>query len=306
MEGKILERELAYQRDVANQHSIELTPVSPAVVTRYQKNHHWRVFPKELVFRVIQEYVQQLPQSPRICDFGCGDARNACELALVIDTSKVVAFDISPDLIAIAHKRVQLNKLDDRVDCFVGDAEQGGTQGLECDVMLPLDMLHHVDIRKTIPTILAGTKEGGLVVFMEPIAFSRRLQRIRDSLPVQKDVSPDERQLDKWEIGLLSNALDNPKIYYYRFLGRLIRFLPNLNKIDKGHPVTKAIILSLGWLDHMLQLLIPPLRRYYGYVVIHGRRRITNSKKILSQILYLPFIEWITSAILDPCVVACI
>jgi hypothetical protein len=123
-----------------------------------------------------------------------------------------------------------------------------------------------------IPLLLASLKPGGLAVMVEPIAFSRPLQRLRDLVPVEKDVSPDERQLSHAEVETLAGLLVDPEITFFNLFGRLSRLFPNCNKIDRGHPVTRTALVCLHGFDRLLLTLFPFVSRWCGSLVVVGRR----------------------------------
>lgn len=270
MEGEVLERELAFHRQVAKDALARLAPVPKYIIDRYAKARHWRVFPKERLFREVQRQVQHANAELVVGEFGCGDGINSCELVRTIPNFRMESFDISPEQIDVARKRAALNHVADRINFFVADAERDPMKGKQVDIMLALSILHHVDIKKVVPALISSTKPGGLLIFNEPIAFSPSLQRVRDAVPVKKDVSPDERQLVKAEVEYLTSVLANPQIYYCLMFGRLARFLSNANKIDKSHPFTKVALISLGWIDNTLFAIFPFMSRYAGRVMIIG------------------------------------
>ena len=103
MEGDVLERELAYQKEIAEQHLADLVPIAEDVIARYAKHRHWRIYPKDNIFRVIGQYASQFDRELTACEFGCGDASKSCELAKVFPHIKFCAFDVSPELIEVAN-----------------------------------------------------------------------------------------------------------------------------------------------------------------------------------------------------------
>jgi len=271
MEGEILERELEFHRKVATDALASLVPTPDYIIERYSKARHWRVFTKERIFHYVRKQVQQANNLELVIgEFGCGDGINSCELVRTIPGFRMESFDISQEQIDVARKRSELNCTTDRIIFFVADAELDPMRGQQVDIMLALSILHHVDIKKVVPALISSTKPGGLLVFHEPIAFSSLLQKIRDALPVKKNVSPDERQLVKSEIDYLIGSLSNPQVHYCMMVGRLARFLPNANKIDKGHPFTKYLLIVLGWIDNTLLTLFPFMSKYAGRVMIIG------------------------------------
>jgi 2-polyprenyl-3-methyl-5-hydroxy-6-metoxy-1,4-benzoquinol methylase len=275
MEGCKLERELAYQKQTASRALDGLSPVSGPVIDRYSRCRDWRYFEKEAVFHFAKEYADGR-NDLKICEFGCGDGTNSCQAALVIPHANVCGLDISPELIDVAQKKAVINGVDKRVHFIVGDVEQD-LLGIDCfDMVLILSVLHHVDVRKTFPLLLKAVKPGGMLIILEPIAFSQNLQRLRDLLPLSKDVSPDERQLNEVEIAFLSDSLERRSIHYFNLFGRLSRLLPNRHRIDKGHFFTKAALKFLRLLDMGLFAAIPYLRRFAGRVLIVGYKPISS------------------------------
>lgn len=277
MEGEILKRELKYQKTVAKKQLKGIFPIPDYIINRYRESKNWKIFPKEYIFKEIKKLAEDSNNILNICDFGCGDAINSCQTAKIVENVKLCAFDISPELVDIVEKRVKLNGLSNKVDFFVGDAEKDALKGKAFDVMLVLSILHHIDIKKAMPKLLAATKPGGTIIIKEPIAFSKSLQFLRDLTPVSKDVSPDERQLTEDEIKYLEKSLDNPTIIYFGLVARLIRLLPNRNKIDQGHPFTKGIVHTLSWLDWLIFKTIPYLKKYSGTVLIIGKNPVISS-----------------------------
>ena len=278
MGSTVEENEIEYHREIARQAAESLAPVPPEVLRRYRKTANWRLFEKEFIFKWVRDLAEKRQPEPLLVgDFGCGDGSHSCEAALVIDNTKMIGFDLSPDLIQVAQQRAELNNIGDRVEFFVANAENHDPlKGVQVDVMLCLSILHHVELDAVVPNLLSATKPGGVIIIREPIAFSQSLQNLRDKSGVKKDVSPDERQLSKEEIDYLLSLVENPTISYSRLLSRLSVFLPNQNKIDSGHPFTKAMMLFLHWTDYLLLKICPPLKKYCGRVVIIGHRPLSG------------------------------
>lgn len=272
MEGDVLERELEFHRQVAKEALRKLAPVPDYIVQRYARARHWRVFPKERMFRELRAEVHTANREIVVGEFGCGDGINSCELVRAIDGIRMESFDISPEMIEVARQRAAINGVTDRIHFFIADAERDPMRGKQVDVMLALSILHHVDIERVVPSLISSTRPGGMLVFNEPVTFSSVLQRLRNKVPVAKEVSPDERQLDRSEIDYLLSRLENPKIHYYWMFGRLIRLVPHANEIDKGHPIARFAVLTLSWIDLALLTLFPFLKKFSGRVYVTGRR----------------------------------
>jgi len=109
---------------------------------------------------------------------------------------------------------------------------------------------------------------------LEPIALSPLLQKLRDKLPIKKDAGPHDRQLTRDDLNFLMASLDDAHVTFFNLFGRLNRFFPNRNKIDRGHPLTKAALVCLGTIDRILVTLVPPLSKFYGTAVVVGRKSV--------------------------------
>lgn len=256
--------ELAYQAERAMQLG-EVTATPDYVIDRYRRCALWRLFPKEFMFKRLHEV--GLP-GKTVIEFGCGEGVITTQLASL--GARVTALDISPELIACAERRAELDGVRDRVEFVAADIGQTPLEANRFDVVVCHAVIHHVDM-ELVPALLASLKPGGLAIMVEPIAFSRSLQRLRDLVPVEKDVSPDERQLSRAEVEAIRGWLVGPEITFFNLFGRLARLFPNRNKIDRGHPLTKAALTCLFGLDRLLLTLFPFLSRWCGNVVITGR-----------------------------------
>ena len=87
----------------------------PANVARYLAPATTTVYPLEYVFSRIGNVA-----GLRVLDFGCGSGENT--LMLARRGASVIGVDISKSLIAMARRRLQLNKLAGAADFVVGSA----------------------------------------------------------------------------------------------------------------------------------------------------------------------------------------
>jgi SAM-dependent methyltransferase len=259
-----IDGELAYQAERAARVR-EVGPTPDYIVERYRRCRWWRLFPKEFVFRRVQQI-----DGKKILEFGCGEGEVSTQLARL--GARVTAIDISPELIAIAARRARLDGGRDRIEFVLGDIREVVRPRAQFDVALCLAALHHVDLRSVAPHVLACVKPGGAVIMMEPIALSPLLQRVRNLVPIAKDASPEERQLNGDDLDFLRHLVGAAEIRFFNLFGRLARLFPHANEIDRGHPVTKAALIMLLGLDRLLLRLFPGLRRWSGTVVIVARK----------------------------------
>ena len=79
--------------------------------------------------------------------------------------------DISPDLIALARKRLNDANLEARLE--VGSAYDTGLPDESVDVIFCIALIHHLDIARVVEEMARILVSGGVVILREPIRFSR-------------------------------------------------------------------------------------------------------------------------------------
>lgn len=258
--------ELVYQ--AARARELGHVGATPAyIIERYRRCRLWRFFPKELLFKCLRDHGME---EKEILDFGCGEGEISTQLAKL--GGRVTAIDISPELIEMAKRRSDLDGVRDRVACMVRDIEESPLPESQFDFAVCNAVLHHVDVYAYLPRILTSLKPGGVAIIVEPIAFSRFLQRLRDLLPIEKNASPGERQLNSDELTFIAGMFADRRVIFFNLFGRLDRLLRYRNKIDKGHPLTKACVVVLHACDRLLLTVFPSLARLCGTAVIIGQK----------------------------------
>lgn len=222
------------------------------------------LFPKEFLFKSLGDIDRK-----EILDFGCGEGEISTQLAKL--GARVTALDISPELIAIPERRAGLDGIRGQIEFVVQDISESPLRGNKFDFVIGYAVLHHLEIKNTLPRILDCIR-GGKAFFVEPIAFSRSHRKIRDFVPIKKNTSPGERQLNKGELNFIRKRLANCSVTYFNLFGRLQRLFPNKDKMDKGHLFTKAALMLLHSFDRLLLNSFPSLSRYCGIAVIVGEK----------------------------------
>ena len=265
----IKEQEKRYQAERASER-VAARLVPDYVLNRYREAKWWHLFPKEFVFKTIGEF-----NNKKICDFGCGHGVISTQLAKL--GAHVTGVDISQDLIEVARNNANINKVNQNTKFIVADAENIELPVSSFDYLVAYDLLHHVNISFVLPTLLQSLKPEGKAIFVEPIACSNFLQKLRDLIPVKKDASPADHQLNKSDLNLLSNYFNEYEMLFYNLFGRLSRFLPYANKIDFGHPITKFFMICLNGLDRILIKMFPFLWRFCGVVAFVGNKTNDNN-----------------------------
>ncbi len=165
-----------------------LKPTSVHVFERYRKLPHPHLFMREFLFKTLGSL-----HGRRVLDFGCGEGDLTTLLAGM--GAKVTGVDISPDLIRLAKEQCRLDRTDKLARFEVRDLSQKPFKKDSFDFAMCNAVLHHVDIKKILPNIIESLCDNGVVIMVEPVAFLPWLQRIRNMVPVEKEISPEERQL---------------------------------------------------------------------------------------------------------------
>ncbi len=201
-------------------------------------NAHWFLY--SMVKRLARPGMRALVVG---CGFG-GDAILLTHLGLKVD-----AFDLSPESLEIA-KRSALRSATAPIDFRQLASERLDYPDASFDLVLFVDILHHVNIAATMAEIRRVIAPGAIVVGQEIYTFSR-LDAVRNAAPVQRYLYPrlvrmvygtdrpyitaDERKMSESDMAEVLAHLSAPEIHYFKiFSGRL---LPNdtlwANKIER-------------------------------------------------------------------------
>jgi len=168
-----------------------------------------------------------------VLDFGCGAGGNI--VPLVERGARVIAIDISPEMVGLTRQRLALAGIEATVQ--VGSAYETGLPDASVDVIFCINLIHHLDIeqvRKEMRRILA---KDGVIVLQEPIRFSRLYARIRSLLPVRRDISEYEHPLTRSEFRAISQPFNGTRYFRLPFvplLSRMPGIQVQLAKIDRG------------------------------------------------------------------------
>lgn len=174
-------REVEYHRERAKKLSRELleTPFSYDVIHQNKRrwwNGYWEMY----------HFISSLNlQNSKVLVVGCGFGQDALRIAKL--GAKVSAFDISLESLDIARKIANRECLE--IDFMDMSAENMIYQSNSFDYVIAVDILHHVDIPKTMQEIERVSKDGALFVFNEIYSHSVT-EKIRRSKFVEKFLYP--------------------------------------------------------------------------------------------------------------------
>src|ERR1039458_3527493 len=230
-----LVRELEYQRHYAGEVEV-VAATSAKVIERYVSLRYARIIQKDFMYRALG--VGSDLQGKTLLDFGCGTGETSTQLALF--GASVVGMDISPELIAVAQRRAERDGVRDRIQFLTVDLLQQPPAANTFDRILCSAVLHHVDYSLVLPILRNCLKPGGKIVIGEPTAMSPALAKIRDWLPVARDVSPDERQFNSAAVAAIAGAFDQTEVHYFNLTSRLIRFVPMGLNLEEAPALSRS------------------------------------------------------------------
>lgn len=172
--------------------------------------------------------------------------------------ANVYAFDISEASVRVANKRSEINGLSGQITTEVMSVYQLTYADDSFDYVYGNACLHHFELEKGLKEIRRVLKPGGKAVFCEPLGSSEFLKKLRNFVPVRKNiVSPFERQLNYNDLKVIENIFKTVIVREFGLFNRLDRVISN-----------KAVLSLLGKLDSILLNKFSFLRKYARSVVI--------------------------------------
>jgi SAM-dependent methyltransferase len=221
----------------------------------------------------VAERIRELYTSPsqRLLDFGCGPGSYGVQCAHV--GYEVWGFDISPGNITAARSLAERYGLSARTHFDVGAAEQLDYPSSYFDVIVGIDILHHVEIRPAIRECIRVLKPGGMAIFKEPIEvpifdrlrntrLGRRLRPKEASF--ERHITEDEKKLTASDLAAVKEGW---RVDERRF--RLASRLDALFDSRGGYVfVTRTGASRLEIFDQTLLRVCPPLGVFGGNVVL--------------------------------------
>lgn len=219
-------------------------------IERYRAPAEETIFPLEYAFHLLGDV-----RGKTILEYGCGDGLNTVVLAH--RGAKIVALDISAELLDVAHKRLEINDCQD-VELVIGSAHGLPLEDESVDVIFGMAILHHLQLDLASREVWRVLKRGGRAIFEEPTRNSKLVAKIRKLFPQRAEVSPFERPLTTKEM----KDFAEPCRYQARTFQFIFSSLASLVPRWRG----QAMDLS-AQVDAYLLRLFPSLS-YYGTVTV--------------------------------------
>jgi SAM-dependent methyltransferase len=207
----------------------------------------------------------------RLLDFGCGPGIYSVLFGKV--GYQVSGFDISPSNVEIAIEFAAKYRMDQTVRFDVGAAERLDYPDEHFDVVVGVDILHHVDIAHSVKECLRVLKHGGAAFFKEPVtvpvfdplresALGRWLVPKHSSL--ERHITEDERKLTDEDLRTVKNLCPDMSVKRFRLFSRLDAFNKKLATNGGPSPIEK--------IDERVFRLFPFMKTFGGDVVICLRK----------------------------------
>jgi SAM-dependent methyltransferase len=221
MDPRIAERNQAeIRRSAAEAAKFVLKPLERAQIDRYMNPPAGTPYGLEYAFHLLGDI-----RGKTVLDLGCGTGENI--IPLLKRGARVIGIDISPDLIAIARKRLQDANLE--ATLADGDAHDTGLPYESVDVIFSMALIHHLDIPAAREEMWRILRKGGAIILKEPIRFSKGYARFRSLLPSRGDVSEYEHPLNREELAFMTEPFGVEGTRYFRlpFVPLVSRTLPS-------------------------------------------------------------------------------
>jgi ubiquinone/menaquinone biosynthesis C-methylase UbiE len=243
-------REIDYHRDyAASKAEQKLVPVNFDVIedaTRRPHNAFWSAYDKLLALDL---------NGKRALVPGCGFGEDAIRLARL--GACVEAFDISPDVVEIARRRCAAFGYGG-IDFGVMPSEALSYADESFDLVLFIDILHHVDIPATMREVVRVLKPGGRIIGNELYTHSWMQKHLRESWIVEKAlypamrrfiygddkpyITPDEHKIDETEFAAVEQACGAFEAEWFN--GLVGRLVPDRLPLVAG--IDRAMMKTLG------------------------------------------------------------
>lgn len=168
--------------------------IKDKIIERYSNPPSDTFYPLEYAYHLLGDV-----RGKTVLDYGCGSGDNS---VLIADRgAKVIGVDISPELIELAEKRLEIHGLHKTAEFRIGSAHELPLEDESIDVVFGMAILHHLDLSLSSKEVFRVLRKGGRAIFFEPVRNSKFVWFVRNLIPYQApDISPFERPLTDDEL----------------------------------------------------------------------------------------------------------
>lgn len=219
--------------------------VKPHTLARYRAPAETTIYPLEYAFHLLGDV-----RGKTILEYGCGDGENTVVLAN--RGAKIIALDISAELLEVARKRLDVNHCCE-VELLIGSAHSLPLPDESVDVIFGMAILHHLELDLAAREVWRVLKKGGRAIFEEPTRNSKLVTKLRRLFPQRGEVSPYERPLTTQEMKGFAGPCSYQSRTFHLVFSSLASFVPRWTG--------QAIRLSAK-MDAYLLRHVPALSQY--------------------------------------------
>jgi len=216
-------------------------------LSRYQNPPSDTCYPLEYAFFLLGDV-----HNKTVLDLGCGSGEEV--VPLVQRGAQVIGIDISPDLIAVAHQRLQKHGV--HADVRVGSAYETGVADASVDVVFCMSLLHHLELDRVRREIIRVLKPDGLFILKEPIRLSWTMKQLRRLFQAREDVSEFEYPLNSAQLTAIAEGFEVMAVRNFR-----TPLVPLLERVFQS-PNIRHCVLSGD--DKLLKFL--PLMEHFATI----------------------------------------
>jgi SAM-dependent methyltransferase len=216
------------------------------IITRYSNPPADTPYYLEYSYHVLGDVKDKM-----VLDYGCGTGDNSVLLAN--RGAKVIGVDISPDLLKLAEKRLNVHNYSERSEFRLGSAHKLPLEDESVDVVFGIAILHHLELEMASKEVFRVLKKGGRAIFQEPVRNSKLIKFVRNLIPYeQPDLSPFERPLTDKELADFARDFSgyNTRSFSLPFVN-LTEVLGLPEKIyDQAVRLDHKLLSSIGFLNY--------------------------------------------------------
>lgn len=201
--------------------------ISARNLARYDRPNADTAYPLEYCYHLLGDV-----RGSHILDYGCGSGGNSVLLAN--RGAHVSGVDISPHLVSLARRRMEINGRPRGASFVVCSGYDLPFPDRSIDIVFGIAILHHLDLDATSREVHRVLKPGGRAIFQEPVRDLRLMRAARRLIPYRApDISPFERPLLMSEIRAFAAPFERSTIRAFS--------LPFVNVVQALGPLRKYI-----------------------------------------------------------------
>lgn len=249
--------------------AIDFSPIEGPLLNKERRpwNSYWRTYelPIDLILKANKA---DKNANVTLLDFGCGPGDNSLRFSSA--GFKVSGFDISEENIKNCNKLFELNK--STGNFLVSPAESLPFKDSEFDVVIGIDILHHVDINESMKELKRVLKDNAIAIFREPVEVPL-LDKIRNTklvkyffpneMSLENHITEDERKLNGEDFKIILKHFPKTTVERSLILSRFDKFIRTSERKDASF---------LEKLDYRITKIIPQWGELGGAAVIKIRK----------------------------------